>query len=109
MDAVAKVNNGAMSTTYTSTFFPHKFIIILNSVFFQLQHQNYSTTKPDTKLHIANMHYYASLVFIATASLAKAAKLGNTDFTSISAGILFTITWLDASGPVTLKLKNGPA
>jgi len=55
------------------------------------------------------MHCYKTFLAVALASIAKATKLGNSDFSSISAGSPFTITWLDASGPVTLKLKNGPA
>jgi hypothetical protein len=55
------------------------------------------------------MHCYKTFLLLAIASIAKAAKLSNSDFSSISAGSPFTITWLDASGPVTLKLKKGPA
>ncbi|RYP76148.1 hypothetical protein DL771_001972 [Monosporascus sp. 5C6A] len=49
----------------------------------------------------------SSIVFagLATARVI----LTNSDFSDITAGEPFTITWSDATGPVTLTLKDGPA
>ncbi|RDL32672.1 uncharacterized protein BP5553_09128 [Venustampulla echinocandica] len=53
---------------------------------------------------------YSRAVFLAINVLvAGAAKFSNSNFNSISTGSPFAITWVDASGPVTLKLKNGPS
>ncbi|RYO91330.1 hypothetical protein DL766_001999 [Monosporascus sp. MC13-8B] len=47
---------------------------------------------------------------IILAGLAAATViLTNDDFSGIKAGEPFTITWADATGPVTITLKNGPA
>lgn len=51
---------------------------------------------------------FTAAAFIASA---KAAKLTNTpqDFVNVKAGQPFTLTWTEASGPVTILLKNGPS
>lgn len=54
------------------------------------------------------MHFPALCLAVAV-SVTSAVKFGNPNFTGISVGSPFTITWIDASGPVTIELKNGPA
>ncbi|RYO74851.1 hypothetical protein DL764_010734 [Monosporascus ibericus] len=49
----------------------------------------------------------SSIIFAGLA--AAQVILTNSDFSGIEAGEPFTITWADASGPVTLTLMNGPA
>ncbi|KAH9888245.1 Ser-Thr-rich glycosyl-phosphatidyl-inositol-anchored membrane family-domain-containing protein [Xylariomycetidae sp. FL2044] len=50
---------------------------------------------------------FAAIVIAAVAGLTDAVALTNSDFSGIEAGKAFDITWSDAEGPVTLKLKDG--
>jgi len=52
---------------------------------------------------------FTSVVVAAVAAVVNAAILTNPDYSGITAGVPFTITWSGASGPVTIILKNGPA
>jgi len=51
------------------------------------------------------MKYFAALAALVAA--VQAASLGNTNYDTIAAGQSFTITWYDASGSVTVDLRNG--
>lgn len=39
----------------------------------------------------------------------SAVMITNTNFDGVEAGKAFEVTWSDATGPVTLTLKDGPA
>lgn len=54
------------------------------------------------------MKSFTSVLVAGFAALAQAVQLTNTNF-NVQAGQAFEITWSDASGPVTLTLKNGPS
>ncbi|OHF01356.1 extracellular matrix protein [Colletotrichum orchidophilum] len=54
------------------------------------------------------MKSFTSVLVAGFAALAQAVQLTNSNF-NIQAGQPFVITWSDASGPVTLTLKNGPS
>jgi hypothetical protein len=57
------------------------------------------------------MHFTSVLVAAATFAAAQAAKIGNApaSFVGVTAGSTLNITWFDATGPVSLLLKKGPA
>ncbi|KAI0017641.1 Ser-Thr-rich glycosyl-phosphatidyl-inositol-anchored membrane family-domain-containing protein [Xylariomycetidae sp. FL0641] len=53
---------------------------------------------------------FASVLVAALAGLANAKiALTNSNFAGITVGQPFTITWTEATGPVTILLKNGPS
>ncbi|KAL3419958.1 hypothetical protein PVAG01_08457 [Phlyctema vagabunda] len=52
--------------------------------------------------------FTSALLLTVVANLAVAAKFGNSAF-EVAAGSPFEITWSDATGPVTITLKNGPS
>lgn len=54
------------------------------------------------------MKFTISSIILAGLATAQVI-LTNSDYSGIEAGEPFTITWSDATGPVTLTLKNGPA
>ncbi|KAK1476112.1 hypothetical protein CCUS01_05216 [Colletotrichum cuscutae] len=54
------------------------------------------------------MKSFTSVLVAGFAAMAQAVQLTNTNF-NVQAGQAFEITWSDASGPVTLTLKNGPS
>ena len=69
-----------------------------------------SYLKSNTQVHFPKTTMQSKvLIFAITASLASAAKFGNSGFTGIAAGTPFEINWIDALGPVAIKLKSGPA
>ncbi|RYP54348.1 hypothetical protein DL768_000922 [Monosporascus sp. mg162] len=53
------------------------------------------------------MKFTISAIILAGLATAQVI-LTNGDYSGIEAGEPFTITWSDATGPVTLTLKNGP-
>jgi hypothetical protein len=55
------------------------------------------------------MQFSSLLLAAATLAVAKAVQFTNTaaQLEAITAGTPFNITWADASGPVTLLLKDG--
>ncbi|KAI1336835.1 hypothetical protein F5Y15DRAFT_418404 [Xylariaceae sp. FL0016] len=57
------------------------------------------------------MKYALASVALATLSgLANALiSITNTNFANIKVGEPYEITWIDATGPVTINLKNGPS
>ncbi|KAI6249092.1 hypothetical protein HI914_02418 [Erysiphe necator] len=57
------------------------------------------------------MHFTRSFVAGLLLSVAQAARLTNSaqDFASVTTGKPFTISWAEASGPVTILLKSGPS
>jgi hypothetical protein len=57
------------------------------------------------------MQFSSALLAAVILAVAKAVEFTNTaaEFEAITAGTPFNITWTDASGPVTLILKDGPA
>jgi hypothetical protein len=56
------------------------------------------------------MQFSSALLAATILAVTKAAQFTNTaaEFDAITAGTPFNITWADASGPVTLILKDGP-
>jgi hypothetical protein len=55
------------------------------------------------------MHLSTALLAAAAfTGLASAVEFTNSVFNNVTAGESFTFTWTDASGPVTITLKNGP-
>lgn len=54
------------------------------------------------------MQYSTLFLTSALAALAQAVEFTNPTFATITAGKPFEITWTEASGPVTIILKNGP-
>ncbi|RYP24810.1 hypothetical protein DL765_000356 [Monosporascus sp. GIB2] len=54
------------------------------------------------------MKFTVSSIILAGLAAAKVI-LTNDDFSGIEAGEPFTITWAEATGPVTITLKDGPA
>ena len=56
------------------------------------------------------MFFKATLVALSGASIANAlVALTNSDYSGITVGVPFNVTWAGQVGLVTLKLKNGPA
>jgi len=57
------------------------------------------------------MQFSSVILAAATLAVAKAVMFTNTaaQLDSVTAGTPFNITWADASGPVTLLLKDGSA
>jgi hypothetical protein len=55
------------------------------------------------------MQFSSALLAATILAVTKAAQFTNTaaEFEAITAGTPFNITWADASGPVTLILKDG--
>jgi hypothetical protein len=49
-----------------------------------------------------------TMLLAALATVAQAVKLTNSDW-NVVAGEAFTITWTDAQGVVSIRLKSGPA
>lgn len=58
-------------------------------------------------LATARMKSFYALVALATSVMAQP-LLTNSNY-NIAVGVPFTITWSNATGPVTLLLKNGPS
>lgn len=56
------------------------------------------------------MFFPKTLLVLSGFTLAQAfVALTNTDYSGITVGVPFNITWGGQTGLVTLKLKNGPA
>ena len=94
------------------------FYVYINASFtdigsIQISYSNYlSLFLPETNTQVSLQDITMQskvFLFALTASLVSAAKFSNSDFTGIAAGTPFEITWIDASGPVTINLKSGPS
>ena len=52
--------------------------------------------------------YSVVAILAALPAWVSAVLITNSNFDGIEAGKTFTVTWSDATGPVTLTLKDGP-
>jgi len=55
------------------------------------------------------MHFAKFLAAVASLAMANAIAFTNSDYSGITAGVPFTLTWSGQVGLANLLLKNGPA
>ncbi|KAI9052734.1 hypothetical protein LZ554_003008 [Drepanopeziza brunnea f. sp. 'monogermtubi'] len=79
---------------------------------FSIIESPHPSSKPTTLHPLFKMQYSSTVVAAATLfSMVQAVIITNTpqSFVGVTVGQPLEITWSDANGPVTLKLKNGPS
>jgi hypothetical protein len=55
------------------------------------------------------MQFSSALIAAVAIGFANAAAFTNSAFNGITAGQSIDLTWTNATGPVTINLKNGPS